>query len=282
MRVVGLDWAVSPSNRAAVVLEKRDNNPITVVDVATPVDNEAAVELCTSTDNSVVAVDIPFAWPREFREFVSKWTPFSSDAGNPPQKTRFRYRRTDRFVHAKTSKWPLSVSTDRFALGAREWASIVHANQLRSQIVVSRNPHPLAPNNRPLIVEVYPGATLRAFENDDSLSISGTSTRITEQGDSAIEKKYSYKKDKITRRSLVEAVIGAFQIHADDSVVDEIVSTGKKDHTTDGFLAALTGMIFSCVINEWTTWNPGNDQIKDANLEGWIFFPKKLVENGES
>ena len=107
MRVVGLDWAVCPSDRAAVVLEKREDNSISVEDVITPVDKDAAIELCECKANNVVAVDIPFAWPIEFREFVSSWRPCCVDGANPPGKTGFRYRSTDRFVHHKTNNSPL-------------------------------------------------------------------------------------------------------------------------------------------------------------------------------
>gem|GEM_PF-6268938 len=279
MRVVGLDWAVSPSDRAAVVLEKIDEKPITVVDVVTPVDNATAAELCTSTDKIVVAVDIPFAWPREFSEFVSQWIPFSSDACKPPKKDFFQYRYTDRFVHDKTSKWPLSVSTNFFALGSLEWASIIHEKQLGSQIVVSRKS--FSASKLPAIIEVYPGATLKAFENDDSLPISGTSSRTTVEGNKIIERKYSYKKDETTRGSLVEAVISAFQIHCDDAIVQRIVSTEQKDHASDGLLSALTALIFMDVVNDWTTWDPGIKHIEEAKTEGWIFFPKKRGENEE-
>jgi hypothetical protein len=277
MRVVGLDWAVQPKDRAAVVLEKRDNAPITVVQITTPVDDGSAIDFCKSGDNDVVAVDIPFAWPREFRKFVSNWTPSCANVTEPPPSLCFRYRRTDRFVIDKTTQWPLSVSTDRFALGARAWATIVHANQLYRQIVVTSR-KALATLPRPHIVEVYPGATLKVFENDATLGISGTSTRITEQGDDSTEKKFSYKRDEITRRELVESVINAFRIQVEPSQIDQIVSTGKRDDATDGFLAALSGLIILKVVDGWGTWWPDGDQIEDATAEGWIFFPRKLNE----
>lgn len=271
MRVVGLDWAVCPSDRAAVVLEKREDNSISVANVITPVDNDSAIALCECTDNNVVAVDIPFAWPSEFREFVSRWIPCCVDGSNPPEKTGFRYRTTDRFVYEKTGKWPLSVSTNLFALGALEWASIVHSRKLGSQIVVTTNR-----NNLPAIIEVYPGATLKSFENDGLREISGTSTRITEQGETEFEKNYSYKTDEQTRRALVTALIAAFEIHADNTTIHKIVARGNKDHATDGLLAAITAMIYKGVINGWTTYQPNHEQIADARSEGWIFFPKKI------
>ena len=274
MRVVGLDWAVCPSDRAAVVLEKREDNPISVAHVISPVDNDAAKALCKCEANHVVAVDIPFAWPREFGDFVSRWRPCCVDQCNPPQNTRFRYRTTDHFVHEKTGKWPLSVSTNLFALGALEWASIVHSSKLGSQILVNTNREPDI--KLPAIIEVYPGATLKSFENDKLPNVSGTSTRITEDAVPAIEKSYSYKTDEQTRRALVTAIIAAFDINADKPTIGRIVSWGKKDHATDGLLAAITAMIYSGAIRGWTTYQPNDEQIADAKNEGWIFFPKKI------
>jgi len=276
MRVVGVDWAANPVDRAAVVLNIRDDGSIVIVQVTTPLDNQCAIDFCKSGQNDVVAVDTPFAWPREFRDFVSAWTPSCGAVAKPPESRRFRYRLTDRFVHDKTNKWPLSVSTNLFALGARAWASIVHANHLYKQVAVCRET--LANTTRPHIVEVYPGATLRAFENYEPLNISGTSTRISKQGDDATEENYSYKTDEITRRALVEAVIDVFQIQAEGSVIDQIVATGKKDHATDGLLAAVSGLILLDLVDGWGTWYPDTDQIEDAKAEGWIFFPRKLSE----
>jgi hypothetical protein len=186
----------------------------------------------------------------------------------------FRYRSTDRFVHEKTGKWPLSVSTNLFALGALEWASIVHLRNLGRQIVVKTNPE--AGIKLPAIIEVYPGATLKSFENYELPEVSGTSTRITEQGETAIEKSYSYKTDEQTRRALVTSIIAAFDIDADKTTIDKIVSRGKKDHATDGLLAAITAMMYRSAINGWTTYQPNDEQIANAESEGWIFFPEKI------
>lgn len=262
---------------------EKDAGVINIIDIYYSISNDDARHWCAPDGNDVVAVDIPFAWPKYFREFVSKWIPFDHSnraVSQPPDSTTFRYRTTDRFVHDRTNKWPLSVSSQLFALGAREWAEVVHSGSLDSQIVVTKRslPH----KRKPYIVEVYPGATLKAFENYKPLSISGQSTRIVEMGGKAKEKEYSYKSDEITRRTLVEKLLSAFQIQSDQAKQDRLVDEGEKDHATDALLAALTGLIFIDAIDMWTVIEPRDDQIEDARAEGWIFFPEKSQETGVS
>ena len=274
MQIVGLDWAVKPSDRAAVVLSAHAG-ALAVENVVSPVTNETAIELSTAEENDIVAVDIPFAWPRKFATFVANWSASGAACDPPPASDQFRYRQTDRFVHEKTSKWPLSVSTNLFSLGAREWATTVHERNLSRQIVVGETDASRVGN--PQIIEVYPGATLKIFESDASLDIRGTSTRVREADGE--EKKYSYKSDELTRRNLVNAVVNSFEIRVDDDSLNEIVSTGKKDHATDGLLAALSGLIYAGSMEGWGTWFPNESQIDDARTEGWIFFPKKNEPN---
>lgn len=147
---------------------------------------------------------------------------------------------------------------------------------LRLWVVVTTNPG--LGKKLPAIIEVYPGATLKSFENNELREVSGTSTRKTEQGEKEIEKSYSYKTDEQTRRALVTALIAAFEIQADNTTIGKIVSNGKKDHATDGLLAAITAMIYIGMINGWTTYEPNHEQIADAGSEGWIFFPKKICD----
>jgi len=280
MRVIGLDWAVSPCDRAAIVMERATNGQIRVTSCVSPVEDSTAIEFCTSADHNVVAVDIPFSWPLEFTQFVSKWKVSSDDSPTPPSSVNFRYRSTDRFVHSKTNKWPLSVSTNLFALGARQWALIVHENELHRKIDVVGNFS--ADVDAPRIIEVYPGATLRAFENTHLLNISGSAKRIVEAGESVSEKTFSYKSDEVVRRSLVNAIVRGFNIDIEDSLVDTVVSVGRKDHATDALLAALTAIIYGGGVVGWNVWNPGDDQIERAKEEGWIFFPRREEPSGES
>jgi len=279
MRSVGLDWAVDPCDRAAVVLEQDADGAFKVATVDSPVRDEDAQRQCTSTQNHVVAVDIPFAWPRSFTEFVSDWAPLDARVKQPPESTEFRYRTTDRFVHEQTTKWPLSVSSNLFALGARQWANVVHEASLGCQMVVTKT---CLPETKPYIIEVYPAATLKVFENHENLSISGLSTRIVEVGGQVTEKKYSYKTDESTRQRLVDSLIDVFQLRADDAERKALVGRGKQDHGADALLAALTGLMFLGVMDHWTVREPVGEQLDHARIEGWIFFPEWSVTTSMS
>lgn len=272
MRSVGLDWAVQSKNRAAVCVERSHNAAIAVTSVTTPVSNEDAARLCISTENDVVAVDIPFAWPHTFADFVGSWTPQNVHRTTPPDSQPFRFRTTDHFVYQKTRKWPLSISSNLFALGARQWAAVVCMADLGSRIVVTRDD---AASLKPAVIEVYPGATLRVFENLPELAVFSRSTRVIERGDEAVEAEFSYKSDPQTRRSLIRSLAKAFRLEFDERTKEALVSIGKKDHAADALLAAITGLIFLGALADWTVVNPTDGQREDARREGWIFFPER-------
>lgn len=272
MRSVGLDWAVQSKNRAAVCVERSHDGAIAVTSVTTPVSNEDAASLCISTENDVVAVDIPFAWPRTFADFVGSWTPQNVHSTTPPDSQPFRFRTTDHFVYQKTRKWPLSISSNLFALGARQWAAVVCMANLGPRIVVTRDD---AASLKPAVIEVYPGATLRVFENVPELAVFSRSTRVIEPGDEAVENEFSYKSNPQTRLGLIRSLAKAFRLELDERTEKALVSSGKKDHAADALLAAITGLIFLGALSDCTAVNPTNGQREDARREGWIFFPER-------
>ncbi len=249
MRVVGLDWAVAAKSRAAVIVEKSVQGNQVVAGVITNVTDQQTIELCQNPEHAVVAVDIPFAWPRAFGEFVHHWSAVE-ESPTPPPKDRFRYRITDLFVQQRTGKWPLSVSTNLFALGALHWAQIVHDHRLKKQIVVEQRPS--NPDELPMLIEVYPGASIRALR---------------------CQEETTYKSNAAARRQLVRSILDRFQIECDQVQFDRIVSTGKEDHATDALIAAITALMFLGEIPGWRTYTPDQSQLQDARQEGWIFFP---------
>jgi Protein of unknown function (DUF429) len=272
MRSVGLDWAVQSKNRAAVRVECSHGGAIAITCVTTGISNEDAASLCTSTENDVVAVDIPFAWPRAFADFVGSWTPQNVRGTTPPDSLPFRFRTTDHFVYQKTRKWPLSISSNLFALGARQWADVVCKANLGARIVVTTGD---GASLNPAVIEVYPGATLRVFENLPELAVFSRSTRVMKRSDEAVEDEFSYKSDPQTRRGLIRSLANAFQLVLDERTERALVSTGKKDHAADALLAAITGLIFRGELADWTVVDPTDEQREDAEREGWIFFPER-------
>jgi predicted RNase H-like nuclease len=83
-RVVGIDWATEPKNRALVALAVQDGGRAVVETVAPSISNEDAVSECTAAENAIVAVDIPFGWPIRFSEFISRWRPGTASVATSP------------------------------------------------------------------------------------------------------------------------------------------------------------------------------------------------------
>ncbi|MCK9248618.1 MAG: DUF429 domain-containing protein [Solirubrobacteraceae bacterium] len=69
-----------------------------------------------------VAIDAPFGWPDAFVDALAGRRPWSS-AGVGVDR-RLTHRATDRWIHERTGRLPLSVSTDRIAYPAMRLAGL--------------------------------------------------------------------------------------------------------------------------------------------------------------
>ncbi len=254
LRVVGIDWATEPKNRALVelyfdTLRRR----IIIAQVTSPLSDDWVVRATRERALSVVAVDVPFGWPQSFVQFVGAWSPGdrTQDRQLPPRED-FSYRTTDLVVQKTVGKWPLSVSSDRIALGAFAWAKLVERNGLHEQVDwgVGR-----AGQSGPTIIEVYPAATLAAWVKASDLVIDG------------------YKKDQQVRTTLLGCLFERFNVDCSADDATKLASTGKDSDKTDAFIAALTALAYA---NEMglSVSRPLPEQIDTARREGWIFFPK--------
>ncbi len=106
---LGIDMASQPKGTAACA-------------VIWEADRAAAATPCLGCDDGIlsemiaksqaVGIDAPFGWPAEFAVAVGAWS-FSS--WTTQLRERLCFRKTDRFVHEKLGRWPL---TDRIALPA--------------------------------------------------------------------------------------------------------------------------------------------------------------------
>lgn len=265
-RVAGIDWATEAKNRACVILRVNDHPEQIIVDeVLAPLSSSDILRVCKDQSISTVGVDIPFGWPRKFGEFVSCWTPASANDAECPPSLDYRYRTTDRFIHERLGKWPLSVSSERFALGSRLWCELCEKEKLQDRIAVTEH----RPTARPTIIEVYPAATLAAFfRGGVKLAIDG------------------YKSEKEIRQPLVEQLVATFGITMPASIsLEQIVGSGKGSDVTDALIASLTAAIYEQdpamsdlrsdgkPLGGWRIVSPSKLQEADANKEGWIFFP---------
>jgi hypothetical protein len=270
--VAGVDWASEAKSRALVVLKyDAASTTITVCKALSPLPTTEVVTVCNNASTAVVAVDIPFGWPRRFTEFVSKWCPKSSKKQRPPPASRdFRYRITDLVVHDSLGKWPLSVSSDRIALGARAWTQVCVENALGARIDLTGEG---SVTSSPRIIEVYPAATLAA--------LAGAKVSIAIEG---------YKADDEVRRRLLQALCQRFRVRFSNSVqLDHLVAVGDDSDLADAFIAALTGLIYlhnSTLVDgndkaptagpelyRWEIRRPDEKERKAAQEEGWIFYP---------
>jgi hypothetical protein len=265
---VGIDWATDAKNRALVRLQiQGSDSQITLTELERPLDNAIAIKACKESSDCVVGVDIPFGWPHAFGDFVSKWTPTGTAA--PPSSNDFRYRHTDLVVQRELQKWPLSVSADRIALGARSWIGASHGQSLQSQVdVLGEWPEA---SLTPRIIEVYPIATLKAFaRRHPDFQIAG------------------YKTDESVRGELWDAIINTFRVRLTPNIDRvKIIGAGAESDPMDAFIAAITGIIYAASfrkslssqlsrsrISEWRIRCPESDEEKArAKIEGWIFFP---------
>ncbi|TLQ00348.1 DUF429 domain-containing protein [Nesterenkonia salmonea] len=109
-----------------------------------------------------IGVDCALGWPDEFVAFVASHSnlaqPQTADGGMEWRRT-LAFRETDRFVREKVGRWPLSVSTDRLGLTAMRCAGLL-GRLAAHGLQVDRS------GREGIVVEVYPGATLRQWDWD--------------------------------------------------------------------------------------------------------------------
>jgi hypothetical protein len=132
----------------------------TLLELSVDVADEQIVEAAGRV--AKLGIDCALGWPVEFAEFVRanaglhmKVAQTVEFDGGMEWRRRLAYRETDRSVREQTGRWPLSVSTDRLGLTAMRCAGLLSRLQA-SGIAIDRS-------GAGLVVEVYPGASLRQW-----------------------------------------------------------------------------------------------------------------------
>ncbi len=254
LRVAGIDWATEATHRALVVLHTDlARRRITVAKIVSPLVDHSVVRTTQDQAISAIGVDIPFGWPRSFVRFVGEWSPSLARRKDlvAPAAEHFRYRTTDLVVQRTLGKWPLSVSSDRIALGAFAWARLVDRNGLHEHIDCGAGrPGELDPT----ILEVYPAATLAAWGETSELATEG------------------YKNDHEVRFALLRSLFERFNVECSPEDAATLASTGKDSDKTDAFIAALTALAYMQELGG-SVCRPSREQLEAAQQEGWIFFP---------
>ena len=172
MITLGVDLAAEPAGTGMATIEWRDG-AAQLVDLGVGVTNEMIVGAAAGVDK--LGIDCAFGWPIEFVDFVSRQSqglPLapSTDSGMAWRR-RLAYRETDRFVHHRVGKLPLSVAADRLGLTAMRCAVILDEIGA-SGIAIDR-----AGAGR--LVEVYPAAALKVW----TIAASGSKRTSTGLGE---------------------------------------------------------------------------------------------------
>jgi hypothetical protein len=172
MITLGVDLASQPQKTAACVVNWRRDEAI-VETLETGVSDDRLLDLASGADK--VGVDVPFGWPEAFVKAVTAHHAQQAWILAPGDHLRLRLRRTDIFVHRKTGKWPLSVSTDKIAIPALRAVSLM-CRLAASGSLVDRI-------GSGKFVEVYPAAALMRWNvagsaNDSANLIGSLQTRI--------------------------------------------------------------------------------------------------------
>jgi biotin carboxylase/predicted nuclease with RNAse H fold len=146
MKTLGVDVAAQAA-KTAVCLIRWGTSEAKVEFLKVGVTDDRLLELFSQADK--VGVDAPLGWPDAFVKAISAhrdlqpWPAAST--------TELRYRVTDRFVHEKTRKWPLSVAAEKIG------AVALRAAALLSKVAVRE---PVDRTGAARFVEVYPAAGL--------------------------------------------------------------------------------------------------------------------------
>ena len=155
MLTAGVDLAAEPKGTALAVIEWGEKATLLelTVDVADAHITDAAARV------EKLGIDCALGWPVEFVDFVRANAGMHAEPaefdGGMEWRRRLAYRETDRSVREHTGRWPLSVSTDRLGLTAMRCAGLL--SRLQAAGI------PLDRSGAGLVVEVYPGASLRQW-----------------------------------------------------------------------------------------------------------------------
>jgi len=155
----GIDLAAEPKGTALALIKWTDRSG-TLIDLQVGVDDSVIVQGISNAEK--IGIDCALGWPMEFVDFVSNHNDPDSKGheveGGMDWRRRLSYRETDRAVRARTGRWPLSVSTDRLGLTAMRCAGLLGRLE-KTGMEIDRS-------GAGVVVEVYPGATLRLWGFD--------------------------------------------------------------------------------------------------------------------
>ncbi|RZU66035.1 uncharacterized protein DUF429 [Microterricola gilva] len=233
----GVDLAAEPKKTALAIVDWSARGA-RLVSLAVGVDDAAIVDAAEQVDS--MGIDCAFGWPDDFVAFVSghaqsNRVDLSNDEGMAWRR-RLAYRETDREVHRRMGRWPLSVATDRLGLTAMHCAALLDAIGDRIGSVDRSGAGKVA--------EVYPGASLRIW----GLLVP------------------KYRVDRDARERLLQGLTAEAPWLDLGPHIDELLRT---DDALDALLAALTTRAH--LVGQ--TFPVPEEHRAQAAREGWIALP---------
>ena len=230
--------AAEPKGTALALVEFSEQRAKLIL-IELGLDDQALLEKTQNADK--IGIDCAFGWPIKFSQFITNHQDLTNQAlidGGMEYRRELSFRETDREIKKLTGRWPLSVSTDRLGLTAIRCAGLLSKYQARG-IEIDRS-------GAKLLVEVYPGATLRNWNFDT------TGYRINPEARALLLEKLelqapwldlsSFRAQMIESADCFDAVIAALAARA--------VYLGKYN-------------------------KPKVAQLEMAKVEGWIGLPEK-------
>lgn len=233
MITAGIDLAAHPERTAACTVRWRHGRALVLELVPDGVDDGQISRVIDGAGRT--GIDVPLGWPDGFIAAVSAHHAASGWAGG--ELAQLRMRATDEWVHRRTGRWPLSVSTDRIGVPA-----------LRAARVLAGIPEVADRSGNGPVVEVYPAA---------ALSVWGFASR-----------RYKRVAGAAARRALVTAFRARTESWLELTGRDWEACIASDD-AFDALVAALVARAAACGLTEPC---PADLQLV-ASREGWIMVP---------
>lgn len=234
---MGVDLAAQDKKTGLAVLRWRPG-AVVLEHVQVQTSNEDI--LSCSGRAQVVGIDCPLGWPRPFTDLLvaQRLGTVDPSVGRSIEARRLlAYRRTDFDVHARTGRWPLSVSADLIGYPAMRAAGLLASlardgKALRRSGIDSR------------AAEVYPAASLSGWG-------------LTSRG---------YKADPEVRSALITQLLAAAP-WLDLSVGIALC------HASDDAFDAVVAALGAGAVMLGRTAGPPDEEVELADEEGWIHLP---------
>ncbi len=200
-----------------------------------------------------IGIDAPFGWPEPFLDAIAAYrTGPSWPTGLDNSLAACRLRETDRAVHRRSGRWPLSVSSDKIALPAMRCATLL------TDIAEHAGTDAVSRDGTGLCCEVYPDPALR---------------RWTGHAPEGLAPRESYKGAAADKRLGLGAALEA-QLPLEDPD-DLLERVGLEDDYLDALLCALVAR----AVELGLTYRPETEpELERTQVEGWIHLPSDSLE----